>query len=329
MTGVNGKEAYRQTVSDVRPNVRFDGWLLVKEARVRTTTGGKSFLDVAFVDRTGTIPAKFWDWTGDPPAAGTVFRVRGCGNEYNGHLQLRIESMTEAGPSDGVDPSSFVPAAPETAESMLEEISSTASELRDRSLRGTVLKLLEWASACGRLATAPAAKSMHHAEVSGLLHHTVTMLRAAKAVAAIYPALDKDLLFAGVIVHDLAKLDEMNVNGIGLVDGYTRDGRLIGHIVRGVVNVERAGAAAGAARERTTLLQHLVLSHHGDAEFGSPVPPKCPEALVLASLDRLDAKLFQMFAALDGVKPGDFSAPVFGLDKAEIYRQEPPPPETP
>lgn len=323
---MNAGEAYDQTVSDIRPNTRFDGWLLVKESRIRATTGGKAFLDVALVDRTGTIPAKFWDWSGEPPAPGTVVQVRGTGNEYNGHLQLKIDSLHPAVPGDGKDPADFVPKAPETPESMLDEILSTARALRDDSLRGIVCKLLEWAEAGGKLATAPAAKSMHHAEVSGLLHHTVTMLRVAKAVCTVYPALDKDLLFAGVIAHDLAKIDEMNVNAVGLVDGYTRDGRLVGHIVRGVVNVERAGGAVGAARERTTLLQHLVLSHHGDPEFGSPVPPKCPEAMVLSAIDRLDAKLFQMFAAVRDVKPGEFSAPVWGLDKIEVYRAEPPPP---
>ena len=323
---MNSDDAYRQTVSDIRANVRFEGWLLLKEAKVRTTANGKSFLDMALVDKTGTIPAKCWDWSGEAPAAGVVVRIRGTGNEYNGHLQLRVESMREATAADGRNAADFVPAAPETASSMLAEIKATAGSLRDRSLRGIVEKVLEWAESGGRLATAPAAKSMHHAEVSGLLHHTVTMLRAAKAIAEIYRRLDKDLLYAGIIVHDLGKLDEMNVSAIGLVDGYTRDGRLIGHIVRGVVNIERAGAAVGAARERTTLLQHLVLSHHGDAEFGSPVPPKCPEAQVLSELDRLDAKLFQMFAALDGVKPGEFSPPVFGLDKAEIYKAEPPAP---
>ena len=319
-------QAYEQTVSDIRPNVKFEGWLLVKEARTRATAGGKTFLDIALVDRTGTVPAKFWDWTGDPPPAGAVVLVRGVGNEYNGHLQLRVDSLRPAAPGDGKNPSDFVPAAPETADSMLEEIGATARALRDDSLRGIVCKLLEWASAGGRLATAPAAKSMHHAEISGLLHHTVTMLRTAKALCGVYPELDKDLLFAGVIAHDLAKIDEMCVGPVGLVDGYTRDGRLVGHIVRGVVNVERAGGAVGAARERTTLLQHLVLSHHGDPEFGSPVPPKCPEALVLSCIDRLDAKLFQMFAAIHDAKPGEFSAPVWGLDKIEVYRAEPPPP---
>lgn len=313
-------DSYRQTVSDVRPNVRFEGWLLVKEATPRTTNTGKKFLDVALVDRTGSIPAKWWDFSGEPPAPGTVVRVRGLGNEYNGHLQLRIDSLAPAKPEDGLAPTDFMPAAPETPESMLREITGTADALRDDSLRAIVSFLLKEANADGRLLTAPAAKSMHHAELGGLLHHTVMMLRAAKALAEVYRFLDKDLLYAGVIAHDLGKLDEMRTSPLGLVDEYTTDGRLIGHIVRGVVNVERAAAATDASRERATLLQHLILSHHGEAEFGSPVPPKCPEAEALSMIDRLDAKLFQMHAALRGVKPGEFSAPVWGLDKAEIYR---------
>ena len=313
-------ESYRQTVSDIRPNVRFDGWLLVKEATPRTTANGKKFLDLALVDRTGSIPAKWWDFAGTPPAPGAVVRVKGLGNEYNGHLQLRVDALAEAKPEDGLSPKDFMPAAPETPDSMLREITGTASSLRDPSLRAIVTFLLDEANAGGRLLTAPAAKSMHHAELGGLLHHTVMMLRAAKALAEVYRFLDKDLLYAGVIAHDLGKLDEMSTSPLGLVDGYTTDGRLIGHIVRGVVNVERAAAATDASRERATLLQHLILSHHGDAEFGSPVPPKCPEAEALSMIDRLDAKLFQMHAALQGVKPGEFSAPVWGLDKAEIYR---------
>jgi len=270
--------------------------------------------------RTGTVPAKAWDWAGAVPAPGTVVRVRGLGNEYNGHLQLRIDDLAAARPEDGKEPSSFLPSAPETPESMLAEISATASALRDASLRGIVGALLARANEGGRLLCAPAAKSMHHATLGGLLHHTVMMLRAAKAISEVYRFLDKDLLFAGVIAHDLGKLDEMNTNELGLVDGYTTDGRLVGHIVRGVANIERAAAETGASRERTLLLQHLVLSHHGDPEFGSPVPPKCPEAEVLSFIDRLDAKLYQMFAALKGVKPGEFSPPVWGLDHAEVYR---------
>ena len=313
-------EPYSQTVSDIRPNVRFEGWLLVKESQMRATANGKKFLDVSLVDRTGAVPAKWWDYSGEPPAVGTVVRVRGLGNEYNGHLQLRIDSLAPAKPEDGKSPSDFIPAAPETPESMLAEVRATAGALRDDSLRAIVGKLLDWACEGGRLLSAPAAKTMHHATLGGLLHHTVTMLRAAKALAEVYRFLDKDLLFAGVIAHDLGKLDEMNTSSIGLVDGYTVDGRLVGHIVRGVVSVERAAAETGADREKALLLQHMVLSHHGDAEFGSPVPPKIPEAEVLSFVDRLDAKLYQMVAALKGVKPGEFSPPVWGLDHAEIYK---------
>ena len=195
-------EPYSQTVSDIRPNVRFEGWLLVKEAQMRATANGKKFLDVALVDRTGSVPAKWWDYAGEPPATGTVVRVRGLGSEYNGHLQLRIDSLDPAKPEDGKSASDFIPAAPETPESMLAEVRATADALRDDSLRAIVGKLLDWACEGGRLLTAPAAKSMHHATLGGLLHHTVTMLRAAKALADVYRFLDKDLLFAGVIAHD-------------------------------------------------------------------------------------------------------------------------------
>lgn len=312
-------EAYRQTVSDIRPNLKFAGRLLVRTAQVQTAKNGKPFLVLSLVDKTGGVQAKIWDWTGEPPAPGTILEIVGSGDEYNGHLQLRVHTIK---PADG-DPSDFVPAAPETPETMLAEVNATADALRDDSLRAIVRQLLDW-SLQANLLSAPAAKSMHHATRGGLLHHTVTMLRAAKALCEVYRFLDKDLLFAGVIAHDLAKLDEMAVDSLGLVSDYTRDGRLVGHIVRGVVNIEKAAACTGAVRERATLLQHLVLSHHGEAEFGSPVPPKCPEALALSAIDRLDAKLFQMRDALRGVEPGSFSAPVWALDRIEIYKPENP-----
>ena len=312
-------QPYRQTVSDIRPGLKFAGRLLVRASQVQTAKNGKPFLVLSFVDATGGVQAKIWDWTGEPPAAGTILDIVGTGDEYNGHLQLRVHTLK---PAEG-DPAEFVPAAPETPDNMFAEISATAEELRDGSLRKIVRQLLDWAVAANLLA-APAAKTMHHATRGGLLHHTVTMLRAAKALAEVYRFLDKDLLYAGVIAHDLAKLDEMQVDSLGLVSDYTRDGRLVGHIVRGVVNIEKAAACTGASRERATLLQHLVLSHHGEAEFGSPVPPKCPEALVLSAIDRMDAKLYQMRDALRGTEPGTFSAPVWALDRVEIYKPENP-----
>lgn len=311
--------AYNQTVSDIRPGVRYSGLLLVRESNLRKSVNGKSFVDLRLCDRTGVVPAKIWDPPKDKavPPPGVVFKVTGKGDEYNGHIQLKIDSVE---PAQNVDPAEFVIAAPESPETMLAEIRATAAELRDEALMRITQKLLDYAEATGRLATAPAAKSMHHAERGGLLHHTVMMLRAAKAFCSVYKFLDKDLLYAGVIAHDLGKLDEMNSDSLGAVDSYSRDGRLVGHIVRGVVTIERAAAETGAAREKATLLQHMVLAHHGVPEFGSPVPPKFPEALVLSTIDRLDAHLFAMHAALKNVKPGEFSEPVFALDRAELYK---------
>lgn len=313
-------DSYIQTTSDIRDGVKYRGWLLVKDATVRATANGKKFLDLHLVDRTGSIPAKVWDYEGEAPAVGTVVKVEASGNAYNGHLQLKVSRFRPARPEDGKAPQDFVPAAPDKPETMLAEIEATAAELRDDSLRGIVQALLARANADGRLLSAPAAKSMHHAELGGLLHHTVTMLRAAKALCGVYLFLDKDLLFAGVIVHDLGKLSEMQSGPLGLVEDYTADGRLVGHIVRCVADIETAARECGADRERATLLQHLVLSHHGDPEFGSPVPPKCAEAEALSMIDRLDAKLFQMRAAVQGVEAGGFSPPVWGLDKIEVYR---------
>ena len=124
-------DVYQQTVTDIRNGVRFAGWLLVKEATVRQTASGKSFLDMRLVDCTGVVPGKFWDYVGDAPAVGTVVYVEGLGNLYNGHLQLRIDSFRAAVPEDGKQASDFIPSAPETPESMLEEILSCARALRD------------------------------------------------------------------------------------------------------------------------------------------------------------------------------------------------------
>lgn len=117
---------------------------------------------------------------------------------------------------------------------------------------------------------------MHHAERGGLLHHTTTMLRAANAIMTVYPQLNASLLTAGVIVHDLAKIDEMDADTLGLVSDYSVDGKLIGHIVRGVVNIQLAAEKTEASPGKALLLQHMVLSHHGIPEYGSPLAPKFP-----------------------------------------------------
>lgn len=305
-------------LSEIRRDDRFEGYLIVRAAEQRTAASGKSYLDMTLADRSGSINAKMWDGTVQPPVPGSIVKVRATGNEFNGRMQLRVEKIRAAENRDDVDMSSLIPCAPEDPQKMMEEIVRAADRIADNDLRRITCELLDRAGS--RLLTFPAAKQMHHAERSGLLHHMTTMLRAANAIMTVYPRLNASLLTAGVIIHDLAKIDEMDADTLGLVSDYSIDGKLLGHIVRGVVNIQMAAEKTGASRAKALLLQHMVLSHHGIPEYGSPMAPKFPEAEVLHMIDTLDARLYEMDEALSRAMPGGFSEKVWGLDNRQLYR---------
>lgn len=303
-------------------DTRYDGFLLVRSAEQRAASNGSRYLDMTLVDRSGEINAKLWDGAFSPPQAGSVVRVRGQVHEYNGRLQLRVERLRQAAPEDNVPLESLVPCAPEAPEKMLQDVLDTVASMQSDDLRALLTYLLE--DAGDTLLTFPAASKLHHAERSGLLHHVTSMLRMAKHFADEYPTLDRDLLLSGVIVHDLAKIGELNATELGTVSDYTVDGMLIGHLVRGVSRIDAAGKATGCDPEVLLMLEHMVLSHHGVPEYGSPKPPMFPEAEVLNHLDMLDARIYEMNAALARVKPGGFSERLWSLDR-KLYRRETPP----
>ena len=305
-------------LSEIRRDDKFEGFLIVRSAEQRAAASGKNYLDMTLADRSGSINAKMWDGTVQPPVAGSIVKVRATGNEFNGRMQLRVEKIRAAENRDGVDMSTLIPCAPEDPKAMLEEIVRAADHIADPDLRRITCELLDRAGS--KLLTFPAAKQMHHAERSGLLHHMTTMLRAAQAIMTVYPQLNPSLLVAGVIVHDLAKIDEMDADALGLVADYSVDGKLLGHIVRGVVNIQTAAEKTGASPAKALLLQHMVLSHHGIPEYGSPMAPNFPEAEVLNTLDTLDARLYEMDEAIARAVPGGFSEKVWGLDNRQLYR---------
>ena len=305
-------------LSDIRRDDRFEGYLIVRAAEQRAAASGKNYLDMTLADRSGSINAKMWDGTVQPPVAGSIVKVRATGNEFNGRMQLRVERIRAVERRDDVDMSDLIPCAPEDGKKMLEEVVRAADHIADADLRRITCHLLDRAG--DQLLTFPAAKQMHHAERGGLLYHTVTMLRAAKAIMTVYPRLNASLLVAGVIVHDLAKIDEMDADTLGLVSDYSVDGKLLGHIVRGVVNIQTACEKTGSSPAKALLLQHMVLSHHGIPDYGSPISPRFPEAEVLHTLDTLDARLYQMDEAIARAMPGGFSEKVWGLDNRQLYR---------
>ena len=305
-------------LSDIKRDDRFEGYLIVRSAEQRASANGKNYLDMTLADKSGSINAKMWDGTVQPPLAGSIVKVRATGNEFNGRMQLRVEKIRAAESRDQVDMSALIPCAPRDPNEMLGEVVRAADHIADPDLRRITCELLDRAG--DKLLTFPAAKQMHHAERSGLLHHTTTMLRAANAIMSVYPQLNASLLIAGVIVHDLAKIDEMDADTLGLVSDYSVDGKLIGHIVRGVVNIQLAAEKTKASPGKALLLQHMVLSHHGIPEYGSPLAPKFPEAEVLNTIDTLDARLYEMNEALSRAVPGGFSEKVWGLDNRQLYR---------
>ena len=297
----------------------FDGFLLTRAATQRTSSNGSKYLDMTLCDISGEVNAKMWDGLTPPPTVAQVLRVRGMMLEYNGRPQLRVDKMRPATAEDDYDMEQLAPCAPLPPQAMKDEILARVERFADPQLKALVLRRLEQ---CGeKLDYYPAASKLHHAERSGLLHHTSTMLRLAGHVCEIYPQLDADLLAAGVILHDLCKIDEMASDEIGMVSDYTAQGLLIGHLVAGVAELDRLGHELGTRSELLMMLEHMILSHHDLPEYGSPKPPMFPEAEALHTLDLLDARMFEMSRALKGALPGGFTERIWSLDR-RLYRRQ-------
>ena len=297
-------------------NGMAEGFCLIKSAEKKVSSKKLPYLDLVLTDAGGEMPAKLWDYSAEKHgeyAAGMVVKVRGSIDMWNNAPQLRVDRIRRALPEDGVDMSTLTPCAPYDAEWMFDELVKTAESFEDEDLKKIVLFLLQK----GREAIirCPAAVKMHHAVRGGLLFHTLSIVRVAQRICEVYPFLNRDLLLSGILLHDLGKTEELDVNEAGTAGGYTPRGNLIGHLVGGAINLQKAGEELGADPNKVTLLQHMVLSHHGVPEFGSPIPPMFPEAEVLSQLDNLDATLFEMCQALEKASPGSTTGKVWGLDR--------------
>jgi len=294
---------------------RFEGFLLVRNSEKRLNKNNEPYLDITLADNTGDINAKVWNFDDEPPAPGSVLKVRGSVTEYNKRLQFKIERYRPADAQDNVDLSALVAAAPRPADEMFGEIQAVIEQMENPVVKAITGEMVRRAGE--KLHYYPAAQSMHHAERSGLLHHLTDMIKVAQAILPCYPYLDGDLLLAGIILHDLGKLTEMVSDTLGNVSEYSKEGLLLGHLVTGVSEVRDVAKSLGypADEEYALLLEHMIISHHGLPEYGSPRKPQFPEAEVLSQLDDLDAKLNEMQSALKRTRPGEFSDRIFALDR--------------
>jgi len=269
------------------------GFALLRRREERRDKGGKPYLDLELADASGAIAGKAWSDSaalGQSFAAGDFVRFRGQVQSYRDQLQVKIDQCrraTEADRAEGFDEAQLIPSTKEDPEALWATLDRLLGSLARADSRALARSALDRHGEALRVH--PAAKSIHHAYRGGLLEHTVSMLGLADRVAAHYPELDRDLLLLGVLFHDLGKVIEL-----GRMPGsdYTAAGRLVGHIVLGRDLVREAAAeVAELPAERRLQLEHLVLSHQGRLEYGSPVEPATAEALALAAIDDLDSKL--------------------------------------
>ncbi|QDP39716.1 3'-5' exoribonuclease YhaM [Radiobacillus deserti] len=296
----------------------FDHFLLVKAATKGVASNGKPFLTLILKDTTGEIEAKLWEATPEDEElfqSEMLVRVMGDVNQFRGRPQLKIQSIRPAQATDGVQISDFIEKAPVDKETLLEQITEIIFEMVNPNLQRMVRYFIKKYQ--DDLLVYPAAVKNHHEYVSGLAYHIVSMLRIAKELKSLYPEVNKDLLYAGIILHDLGKLKELS--GIS-APSYTLEGKLIGHIP---IMVEEIGQAAKDLQidgEEVLILQHMILSHHGKAEWGSPKPPLVREAELLHLIDLIDAKMNMLNRALEKVNPGEFTERLFAMENRQFYK---------
>lgn len=278
-------------VSEIQPNQEIASAFAVAEKQLRTARNGTSFLTLKLTDKTGEITGRIWERASESfdsiPARRVVF-VRGRSETYRDELQLNILDFHPVKTAD-IDPYDFLPVSPSDPGALLDRLKALVSGIKDKACGQLLKSLFKDRILVNRFRTAPAAKSMHHACLGGLLEHTAAVTELAARIADLYPFLDRDLLITGAILHDIGKIDEFVYD---LCIDYSDEGRLLGHMVLGVnIIEEKLRGLKNFPSEKALLLKHLVLSHHGEAEFGAVKVPMTREAFVLNFADDLDAKM--------------------------------------
>lgn len=283
-------------VADLIPDKTITSFFLVVEKEIRATQNGKPYLRLELGDRTGNVEARMWDHFDE--SAGTISRndfvkVQARVESYRNRTQLSLERLRKAEAAE-VDPADFYAYTEANIDELWARLREIAGSVENPWLRQLLGAILDDPEIAPLMLRAPAAKSMHHAFLGGLLEHVVSLCELANVVAARYPETNRDLLLTGTVLHDIGKVYELSYER---ALGYTNEGQLIGHIVMAVEIVDRkTSGIPDFPRELAILVKHLILSHHGQYDFGSPKLPMFREAVMLHYLDDLDSKMGAMRA---------------------------------
>ena len=280
-----------QFINEINAGDFVDDIFVLSEKILSQKKDGNNYLNVTLTDKTGTIKGVVWDnvdQISGGVSSGDFVHIRGNVNEYRGVFQLVIKNM-EASSVDMVDPSDFLPATRLDVNSMFERLLKITASMETTYIKNLIEAFWNDEEFVQKFKTAPAAKKMHHAYIGGLLEHTLSMASLADKIAGHYSGVDRDLLIAGAILHDIGKTREFEYE---ISIDYSDEGRLINHIVIGIEMIdEKLSEIEEFPEEKKLLLKHMIVSHHGTREFGSPEPPKTIEAVILNYIDEIDSKV--------------------------------------
>jgi 3'-5' exoribonuclease len=275
-----------------RENREITGYFAAGAKSVRSKKDGARYLALTLCDRTGQIEARMWETDGAGEfAPGDVVKVKGQVCRYNEKLQINVDKIRRAAANE-YELSDFVPQSERNVDEMWAELEGWVASFGDQDLKALLEAFLKDGQVAAALRQAPAAKGMHHAWMGGLLEHVLSLMGMCELAAGHYPQVNRDLLLTGVALHDIGKLRELRW---GTSFDYTLEGQMLGHITIGIGMIEeKIAAIPNFPAAKRVLVEHLVLSHHGHYEFGSPKLPMTAEAMVLHYLDDLDAKMQTM-----------------------------------
>ena len=302
----------------------FDGFFLLLSRQQRHTKTNKPYLSLTLCDKTGQLECRVWD-PADPGIAkdavrGDFVKVRGCVSRFDDRLQMKVELMRRALEGE-VDKADMMPATTYDVDELWRTLMGFVESFTEPNLKLLLTTLLSDPALAQAYREAPAARQLHHAWLGGLLEHVVSLLKLADRVAPNYPMLHRDLLLTGVILHDIGKVRELSWD-VGFE--YTVEGTLLGHIQMGLELIEKTiDNLQGFPPRLKILVQHMILSHHGKLEFGSPKLPMIPEALVLNFVDDLDAKMQAIMSefeksAREGKAADELTGKVWALDSRQL-----------
>jgi len=291
-------------------------YAMIKELTEKKDKNGNGYLDIILVaSDKKEYPGKVWRFENNGKfAEGDVVEVEYSVDNYKGKTQLNISALKKA-PDDMIK--DFVPASEHDGKAVFSALLNKVNNFNDNELKAIVTEIM--LKNREKLEVFPAAYRLHHAIVGGLMLHTASIVEMAEKTCTVYPNINRELLLSGAILHDVAKTFEMSTGKTGLCTGYTVGGNLIGHLVKGAMYIEDTAKSLGIESEKVTLLEHMVLSHHGTPEYGSPVRPMFLEAEILSALDTLDATIFEINNASSKVKEGEFTDRQWALDNRKLY----------